>query len=299
MVSWLEKLDSGAYAYGVRMTCCAPGQEWSEPFWLHEDQKPVEHGFTTFTPLPSGQVHAVWLDGREMLDGDGDLDHSGAMSLFARVIEPDGTLGPEYCLDDRVCECCQTDATLLPDGRVLVVWRDRSEEEVRDIHYSVGDPLDPSSWTESARLAADGWRIPGCPVNGPSVTVTSDQVFVAWYTQDEEQAHVYVCRSGLDLEFSTPIKIDGGKAMGRVDTCALKSGQLVVTWLEGTQGRAHWKARCLGAQGDPGPAVVVGTVTGTREDGFLRMAPKGTGILAAYFDARTKAGILKSIELQR
>ena len=62
------------------------------------------------------------------------------MALMYTTILPNGTLGAEVQIDKRVCECCQTSATATPDG-LLVVYRDRSQDEIRDIalvRYSNG-----------------------------------------------------------------------------------------------------------------------------------------------------------------
>ena len=58
-------------------------------------------------------------------------------------------------VDDRVCDCCQTAAALTSDGPV-VVYRDRTEDEIRDIHIS---RLIDGAWTESRAVSDDGWYI--------------------------------------------------------------------------------------------------------------------------------------------
>jgi hypothetical protein len=52
------------------------------------------------------------------------------------MIGLDETLGKEALLDGRVCECCQTSSASTPDG-MAVVYRDRSEKEVRDISIAL------------------------------------------------------------------------------------------------------------------------------------------------------------------
>jgi hypothetical protein len=68
------------------------------------------------------------------------------------TMDPQGALGPEPVLDGRVCDCCQTDGALAGDTAV-VVYRDRSEAEVRDM--SVVRFVD-GRWSEPRPLTQDG-----------------------------------------------------------------------------------------------------------------------------------------------
>ena len=58
-----------------------------------------------------------------------------------------------------VCECCQTSMAISGDIPI-VVYRDRSEGEIRDIYYS---RYIDSNWTEPHPIHNDGWEINGCP----------------------------------------------------------------------------------------------------------------------------------------
>ena len=54
------------------------------------------------------------------------------MTLRAAFIDKKGNKINEWELDGRVCDCCQTTAAITNDGPV-VVYRDRSDDEVRDM----------------------------------------------------------------------------------------------------------------------------------------------------------------------
>jgi hypothetical protein len=295
VAAWLQMLGTGTYSYGVRL-----GWEGGSA-WLHSDTSPVEHGFVTLTPLGEERVFGVWLDARYTLDDEGDLDPTGGMSLFARSLSLDGELGPELCLDERVCECCQTDAARLHDGRVLVVWRDRSEGEIRDISWSIGDPLDADSFSEPEILHEDGWHIPGCPVNGPSATALGEHASVAWFSAGGGESRVLVSsssvESGAPLKFAEPVRLDGGHPLGRVDTCPMPDGSLLVTWLEGPEGRGRWCARRVLIDGSLGATLELAEVPGNRGDGFLRLVATERGALGAYQDAQANAPALVEITL--
>ena len=266
VATWLEKLSEGIFAYGIRL------REGDAPDrWLHGDASPTEHGFVSLVPLVEGGTFATWLDGRRTAEG-------GPMTLRGRRLGSE-----EFELDDRVCDCCQTGAAQLADGRVLVAWRDRSDgEEIRDISWSVGDPGEASSFSEPHALNADGWRIEGCPVNGPAVAADAQRAAVAWYTEADDDPRVQIAWF-VGETFAAPRRIDEGSPLGRVDACFL-GGQLCVTWLERTGTGAAWRARLVSEDGDLGDAVTLGEVMGERTDGFLRLVSDGDQAWAAFVD---------------
>jgi hypothetical protein len=113
------------------------------------------------------------LDGRQL-----SQENEGDMALFYTTIGKDGSIGSETTLDSRVCECCQTSAAATPDG-LLVVYRDRSPKEIRDIsivRYASG------KWSTPVTVSNDGWQIDACPVNGPAISASGRNVAVAWFT---------------------------------------------------------------------------------------------------------------------
>lgn len=148
---WLQKLGDDTYAYGVRIRCSEDqGKTWGQPFWLHQDQTPAEHGFASLVPLDGGRFVGLWLDGRDMPQG-------GTMALRSVEFEADGTRGKEVVLDPRVCECCTTAAVAI-EGEVLGFYRDRTETEIRDVSLVRGKE---DRWLAPTELHDDGWQISG------------------------------------------------------------------------------------------------------------------------------------------
>jgi len=171
---WLEKLGDDTYAYGARIARSGDrGESWEDRGLLHDDASPTEHGFVSYVALPGG-LRAFWLDGREM-------EQRGPMQLRTTRLDG-GTPAESVLLDDRVCECCSTDAAMTSKG-AIVVYRDRSAAAVRDVAFVV---VTESGFTEPALVHPDGWHIGGCPVNGPAVDAAEDTVVVAWFTGAEE-----------------------------------------------------------------------------------------------------------------
>jgi hypothetical protein len=241
-------------------------------------------------PVDDG-LGAVWLDGREMPDG-------GPMALRYTTITSDGSLGEEVVLDAMVCDCCQTGVALATEGPV-VAYRGRTEGEIRDILVT---RRTASGWSEPRTVHDDGWMIPGCPVNGPSIAADGDRVVVAWFTgatdptgdapsredvrRMGEQGRVLAAVS-VDggASFADPVRVDDGEAMGRVGVVMLDDGDALVTWLERTGDDAEIRLRRIDASGRPGPSAALAVTAAARASGFPRVARRGDDILFAWTEA--------------
>lgn len=305
---WLKRHPAGGtYAYDVQVAFRAPSDaRWGPPVTPHTDGTPTEHGFVSLQPLPeaSDGVLALWLDGREMAGGDShggeasDGSHamSGAMTLRSAQIDPSGTLRHSRVVDDRVCECCQTDMTRLADGRYVAVYRGRSSEEVRDPHAAFYDPAS-GRWSAPEPVHRDGWTIGGCPVNGPAVAASAaGHAGVLWYTEADSVPSVRFALhgGGEGAGFSDPIRLERPEARtaGRVDLAA--AGDLYYAlWTEyyrhpeidGPSGLATLRLTVLDVS-EGAPRVVetrdLGLTGSSRASGFPRMAISGGDLLVAW-----------------
>ena len=269
----LERLGDSTYAYGVRLTLEEDGAPGRDLGWLHDDDSPVEHGFVSMVPLRTGEVLCVWLDGRAGGEGGGH-GHGGAMQLRARTVGAGGVLGEEALLDERVCDCCPTAAVELGDGSVVVVYRDRSEGELRDVWTVRRDP--EGSWSEPRPVFRDGWRIEGCPVNGPAVAAADGALATAWYTEGGRDAtprvQVAFSRDG-GRSFSRPEVVEADGALGRVALAPAGGGRFVVAYLAApSDGAPAWLGRLVSPGRAFGPPVLIDAVDPGRRSGRLSLA---------------------------
>ena len=111
-------------------------------------------------------------------DHHGSHGSHGGMTLRAAVMDAQGQYTRRQQIDALVCDCCQTAAVMTLDGP-LVIYRDRTESERRDIASSrrlQGD------WTLSQPVGVDGWQINGCPVNGPALVARENDVAALWFS---------------------------------------------------------------------------------------------------------------------
>ena len=273
---WLQKSSKGVYSYDVYFAVSSDGgRTWAKPSLLNRDGKKNEHGFTSLAPLPGGGIGAVWLDGRNMVEGK----EEGDMTLRYATIDARGVIRSEVQLDDRTCECCTTDMTMSSAGPV-VVYRDRSADELRDIAVV---RRTAKGWTKPRMLHDDGWKIAGCPVNGPQIASSGRSVASAWFTAANEKARVFVAfSSDGGATFAAPVQIDGGKPAGRVDVVMLDADTAVVTWLEQTATGAEIRARRVQRNRTAAPAIKVADSATARAAGFPRMAAIGRDVYFAW-----------------
>ncbi len=282
LAHWLHRLGSNTYAYGIRLTGSRDfGRTWQQLGLLHDDASPTEHGFVSYVPLPDGSIQVFWLDGRNTASTDGSMELrtrrlSATAAATATAPPPVSTL-----LDARVCDCCATDAALTSDGPILV-YRDRSASEVRDISVIRAEP---HGWSEPQTLHHDGWVIPGCPVNGPAIAAWGRRVAVAWFTGANDRAQVQVASSAdAGKTFGAPLLIDGENPLGRVDVVLDPRGRTIVSWL-GRQGEnAEIRWRVVDQQGQLGPVQVVASTTTQRTAGVPRLLQVGDQLAWAWVE---------------
>lgn len=279
MASWLAKSSAGTYSYDIYLTQTADGgQTWTEAIIPHDDGTPTEHGFVAMRPLDSESFAVAWLDGRQT------VDENGSMTLRYAAIKDDGTISDEAVVDDRVCDCCQTAMTIAGDGSILICYRDRSDEEIRDIsivRFTDGE------WSQPAWVAVDGWQIEGCPVNGPAMDSSDSLVVVSWFTMGaNDSARVYASFSNDNGQnFAKPIRIDSGDPMGRVDVVMLDAKNALVSWLEKSNDTTRIAVRSVDPTGVASDEIIVSNTKQSRSSGFVRTAVVPQGVLIGWTDA--------------
>jgi hypothetical protein len=282
---WLHR--TGPHTYDILVSRSSDGGgSWPPGVRPHRDGTETEHGFVSLVEYPSGRFGAVWLDGRSMASQTNGASHGGVALMFSSW--EDGNFGPEVTLDRTVCECCQTSATATRNG-IFVAYRDRSDSEVRDISYV---RLVDGNWSEPRTLCRDGWKIPGCPVNGPAVAAQGDDVAVAWFTISTMPRVQVIFSSDGGATFGDPVRVDQGVPAGRVDIEWLPDGAVLISWLENLGGQnAEVRARKVRPDGAMGSPLTVAKTTAARTSGFPRMARAGAEVLIAWADFSSTTGI--------
>ncbi|MGB7217711.1 MAG: sialidase family protein [Vicinamibacterales bacterium] len=257
---WLQQNGPDPESYNLRLSFSKDeGRTWSPPTSPHHDGKETQHGFASLFQVPGAGLGLVWLDGR-LIPAEAP-EGSGNMSLRAAVFERNGTQRSEAALDTRVCECCPTSAATTSEG-IIVAYRNRSANEIRDIYVT---RRVNGRWMAPVPVHNDGWRIEGCPVNGPSVSARGLDVSVAWFAAPNNQGRAFVAfsRDG-GRTFAPPVRVDETSSLGRVDVELLDDGSAAVSWVEFASDGSQFKVRRVDRNGAKSPAVTVGPSSGTR-----------------------------------
>lgn len=282
---FLQKSEKGTYTYDVNIiTSPDQGKSWSKPAILHDDGKKAEHGFVSIVPY--GENYFIsWLDGRNAAmesSGNGHHGgHQGQMTIRAAIVDKSGKKISEWELDNRVCDCCQTSAAISANGPV-VVYRDRSDTEIRDISIV---RFVNGQWTKPGTIFADNWKIEGCPVNGPRIAAAGNNLAVAWFSSPDKNPQVYVVFSGDGgATFSGPVKVNDDKTVGRVDIELLDEKTAMVSWMEGSV----IKAAKVYSDGKKDSSIVVASTSESRSSGFPQMTKAGNTIIFAWTDDKAK-----------
>jgi hypothetical protein len=283
---WLARSGNGTYDYDVQLSLSTDGGDsWSAPVSPHPSGG-GEHGFVSLVPAGDGGVDVIWLDGR-------NLEAGGATQLRHARLGADGRPGAETVLDDRVCDCCQTSAART-GADLILVYRDRSAEEIRDISWVRHRR---GRWEEPRPLSHDGWKIHGCPVNGPAVDADGDRVAVAWFTAPADKTAVRLTFSADGgSSWRGPITVDDGRPLGRVDVAVAPGGGVFVSWMESSGDSAEVRVRYVGEDGRREPPVTVASSSAERASGFPRLLRSGRSLVVAWTDPadppRVRAALL-------
>jgi hypothetical protein len=276
---WAAKSGADTYAYDVRLARSDDGgRTWRPMGPAHDDRTPTEHGFVSAV-VEGDRIRIFWLDGRETGGGHGDHGGGGAMALRTALVGD--RVERSELLDSRVCDCCQTAAAATSAGP-LVVYRDRTGKEIRDVALvrRVGN-----RWAAPRAVHDDGWEIAGCPVNGPAVATDGRRVAVAWYTQGANRPRVQVAFSDdAGASFLPPVTVDAREPLGRVDTILDGNGDAIVAWVAPEGKGAAIRLARVNRAGRVGPSLTVARTETGRSSGFPRLERTGGTLVVAWVE---------------
>lgn len=318
VAQWLQQSGAGMHANDVRISYSKDdGRTWAPSFTPYSDRAPRERLFASLFELPNTTLGLIWLNGGAVSAGTSDgrtmerhrheggqhgREHGGGHQGQRGHEAPAGAMGmamgemslrfasfdgawkqtADMPIDARVCECCSTAAIITSEG-VLAAYRNRSDDEIRDIYVS---RLVQGRWSEPSVVHADNWRIPACPINGPALAAAGRNVAIAWYTVTQDQGHTYVAfSSDAGRRFTTATRLDDTASTGRVDIELLPDASALATWVEVADGRSQFRARRVAPDGTRSPAVTIATLAGGRTGAVPRVSRSGDELVFAWTEA--------------
>jgi hypothetical protein len=278
---WLKLADGSAGAYHVATAVSADGgRTWSVPVQLNDDAAMAEHGFVELFAW-NDAIGAFWLDGRQLAEWSFDEpDKLLGTSLRLARLDRSGAVVEREIVDELVCDCCQPDMVMTVSGPV-VAYRDRTPEEIRDI--AVRRHAD-GGWSEAVVVAADGWHIEGCPVNGPAIAAAGDTIAVAWFTAAGNTPRVRLARSSDGARsFAPAVDLDGAGSFGQVGLLLERDGTAIVTWWRrAASGGLDLAARTVGVDGALGELRVLAHSTEVQPVDVPQLIATGNDALVAW-----------------
>ncbi len=268
------------------------GKTWAQPFVPHHDGTEQQHAFAAVFELPGNELGVSWLDGRDTQPSEAN-PFGGPMALRYAAYDAEWNRTAEGVIDEQACECCSTMAAMTSDG-VLIAFRDRSDEEIRDIAVS---RFENGTWTEAMTVHNDNWEVYGCPVNGPALSARGRQAAVAWFTVKDDQGQAYAALSDdAGRTWGAPVRLDDAVSVGRVDVDVLDDGSAVATWVEFADGRSQLRMRRIEASGAKSAAVSVAAgIEGGSSSGFPRFARFGEELVFAWTESAVEGDSSESL----
>jgi hypothetical protein len=310
VAQWLQTAGGGMHANDVRLSYSTDdGKTWARSFTPYRDESARERLFASLFEMSKGDLGVIWLSGagtaamtnvqRTDSSHAGGADHAhqqgaghqehgahagrgamnsmGEMTLRFATFDGAWKLTAEMPIDLRVCECCSTAAVVTSEG-VLAAYRNRSDDEIRDIYVS---RFAQRRWSEPAVVHADNWRIPACPINGPALSARERDVAIVWYTVKQDQGHGYAAFShDAGRSFGEPVRLDDTASLGRVDVEMLPDGSALASWMEVADGRSQFRTRRIAADGNRSSSITVASLAGSRTS--PRIARHGDEVVFAW-----------------
>jgi len=292
---WLPRPDGAQkWGYGIRIARRdVKTGKWRESTDLNTKNIVTYAGFLSFiTAGPiAGAVYLGPPPGEKPHDHGHDAESSYKTVRFA-AFKPDGSLLSDREIDGDACSCCQT-AVAATDKGLIVAYRDHLPGEIRDIAVT---RFSDGAWTQPRTLYADGWKINGCPTDGPSITASRSQAAIAWLTRANGIAKVQASFSSDSGEtFRKPVRIDDGNPLGRASIVGFDDASYLAVWLEKLSaplGHVEVRVRRIFRDGRILPARMVASGMGGRAMGFPKIVISGERVFIAWRDDRVRVSLL-------
>lgn len=184
--AWAATRAGGEDASDIAVRVSADGgAEWGAVSLVnsdHTDPRSGYHGFMSVNVLPDGRPIVAWIDGRASAGLAGEPERA---EIYVST-SPDGgvTWSANTRVAREVCSCCRISlaSTRGESGNVEVAVAYRgAANDLRDPRLAISRDA-AASFALDTLVSADRWKLPGCPLVGPALTLTPEGGYVAWYT---------------------------------------------------------------------------------------------------------------------
>lgn len=233
-VTWNAK-NGGTQIKTARST--DGGRTFSAATALQAPGAAGDRGWQASTVDAAGQLHTVWLDHRGMAAaGEHDMltgEHDGVAMAQRSGLYYRGA-DAERELFKGVCYCCKTALAVGSDGAIYAAWRHVFDGNLRDIAFTSSRD-GGKTFTPLARVNEDGWKIDGCPDDGPAMVVDRSGILhLVWPTVTGEKGVIHYATSRDGRTFSKPVQVPtfGSPKASHPQIALDGSGAIVIAWDE-------------------------------------------------------------------
>jgi len=274
------------------------GRSFQPAIALSPTDAPGTRGWGSVLIDDARQVQAVWLDTRltatsmpahEHKPGADHMSHGGATMASSRqdvhwVTVRDGVASDDRLVAAAVCFCCKT-ALAGTGTQVAAAWRDIYGDNQRDISFA---QLGSSGEPRRVRVADDGWKLNGCPEDGPALAaLPSGAMHIVWPTKVSDNPTtkgIFYASTTDGSSFSPRFRLDDGHGSASHPTIAASaSGRVAAVWTAGDaeqhtiefrqKASADWTAASTIAN----ESAIASPVIAATADGFLLAWEHHTG----------------------
>lgn len=213
------------------------GKTWTTGPNPADDGSTTGHGFIDLASGAAGNFHLTWFDTRGEQRG----------LRYSRSTDAGKTWSTNETPDAETCECCWNAIAAGPDGKVAILYRDKSPRDMSLVELTGADRA--KTWAKPATVGNFDWQFEGCPhvggglaMSGPSAGAA---LHAAVWTGQPDRVGVYYLNQGLagSTRWNEPVRLGDSSA---------SHPDVAVT---GSQVAAVWNAK----QGDA--AVIKGAVS--------------------------------------
>jgi hypothetical protein len=245
------------------------GVHWTSPTLANRPGTGEENSYPSAAPLDDKRAALIWLDGA-------NWTQQKRVALMSRTVQSDGSTTEATVIDPDSCTCCPTSLVRAGSG-LVAAYRGHTPENVRDI--SLLRNVD-GRWSQPHVAHADNWHFAGCPVNGPHLDADPKRTVIAWFTGAEDQPAVKLAFSNDGgANFSIPMRVDEGNAVGRVQVVLSPGHSAFAFWLAHASGTTRLLMRSVHEDGVMEQPL---EVTRGSELGYPHVARTVGGILVTW-----------------
>jgi hypothetical protein len=171
-----EPAENNPYGGDVYLTTSPDGgKTWSAKQSVG-GEKGRSRSFFDLQTLPSGEVGALWLEGR----GPHEPKEAGSTIRFAATT-PGQAFGKSVVVSASVCQCCRVKLYVDEKKQIHAVFRKIFADGARDMAHSFS--IDQGrTFSEPRNISPDKWVIDGCPHVGPDMVAVGSTLHFTWFT---------------------------------------------------------------------------------------------------------------------